>query len=108
MIEAVSGYKHIVMDEQGRALIEGTSMKVKDLVLEHLAWDWGPGELKLQHPYLSLAQIHAAFAYYYDHQAAMDDQIEQERREVEALRQHAHATDPIYDKLRQAKRQAQK
>jgi uncharacterized protein (DUF433 family) len=37
--------------------------------LDHLAYGWSPEEMHYQHPPLSLAQIHAALAYYFDHQA---------------------------------------
>jgi hypothetical protein len=33
-----------------------------------------------------MAQIHAALAYYYEHQAELDAEIERQCREVEALR----------------------
>ena len=54
-----------------------------------------------QHPRLSLAQVHAALAYYYDHQAQVDAQIEQRKRDVEALRSQAGPS-PIVQRLRAA------
>ncbi len=37
--------------------------------------------MRLQHPHLSLAQIHAVLAHYYDHQADYDQEV---ARELEA------------------------
>jgi len=34
-----------------------------------------PEEIHFQYPHLSLAQIHSALAYYYDHQAEFDTEI---------------------------------
>lgn len=59
-----TGYKHIALDEKGTPRIQGTSMRVSELIAERLAYGWSPEELHFQHPYLSLAQIHAALAYY--------------------------------------------
>lgn len=41
--------------------------------------------MRLQYPHLSLAQIHAALAYYYDHQTELDAEIQRRRQEVNAL-----------------------
>ena len=35
---------------------------------------------------MSLAQIHAAFAYYYDHQADLEAELDQRFRRVQAIR----------------------
>jgi uncharacterized protein (DUF433 family) len=66
---------HILIDDAGVARIDGTRMKVIHLVKEMLSRKAGPNELRDSFPDLSLAQIHAALSYYYDHQAAMDGQI---------------------------------
>lgn len=47
-----------------------------EVVLDYLAYGWSPEEMHCQHPDLTLAQIHAAFAYYYDNQAGFDREIE--------------------------------
>jgi type II secretory pathway component PulM len=46
-----------------------------------------------------LGQIHAALSYYYDHQQAFDATIEEQLREVEALRAQAGES-PIRQRLR--------
>ncbi|MER3523028.1 MAG: hypothetical protein C4326_02930 [Ignavibacteria bacterium] len=72
-------YPHIVRDPQGDPLIEGTMLKVAELVVEKLAYGWSPGELHLQHPYLTLAQIYAARACYWDHREELDREIAERR-----------------------------
>jgi uncharacterized protein (DUF433 family) len=69
-------YEHVVLDEQGVPTIAGTTMKVKELVAERLAWGWSPEELLINHPYLTLGQIFSALAYYADHQAEIEEAIE--------------------------------
>ena len=40
-----------------------------------------------QHPHLSLAQLHAALAWYYDHQAEMDAEIQRQQADFERQRE---------------------
>lgn len=80
---------HIHLDHQGVAWIDDTNTKVIEVVLDKIAYGWSPEEIHFQHPHLSLAQIHAALSYYYDHQDTLDAEIERRYRDVEALRAHA-------------------
>ena len=80
---------HIELDERGVAWITGANTKVIEVVLDKLAYGWSPEEIHFQHPALSLAQIHAALGYYYDHQAELDDEIVGQVKEVEALAEAA-------------------
>ena len=68
---------HVDFTSEGVPIIAGTQTKVEEVVLDHLAYHWDAYEIHQQHPYLSLAQIHSALAYYYDHQAEMDQTIEE-------------------------------
>ncbi|MFB3920506.1 MAG: DUF433 domain-containing protein [Terriglobia bacterium] len=77
---------HIEIDDQGVAQIKGANTKVIEVVLDKLAYGWSPEEIHFQHPHLSLAQIHAALAYYYDHQEKLDSEIEARRKNAEAIR----------------------
>ena len=52
----------IEIDDQGVAWISGGNTTVIEVVLDKLAYGWSPEEMRLQHPLLSLAQIHAALA----------------------------------------------
>jgi uncharacterized protein (DUF433 family) len=96
---AVVALAHIDVDQNGVARIAGKRTKVIQIVMDKLANGWSPEEIHAHYPHLSLAQIHAAFAYYYDHQAELDAQMEHDLREVEALRARAGES-PIVQRLR--------
>ncbi|MHB2021502.1 MAG: DUF433 domain-containing protein [Candidatus Xenobia bacterium] len=84
-----TGYKHIVLDNDGTAYIDGTSYKVRMLILDHLAHGWSPQELQWQHPDLTLAQVYSALAYYAEHRAEMDRDIEERLKKVDEVRAQA-------------------
>src|SRR5438105_10168761 len=96
---AVETISHIHRDADGRAWIDQTNVKVVEVVLDHLAYGWSPEEMHYQQPHLSLAQIHAAFAYYFDHQAEFDKQIEESLRQAEKLAADAKDS-PLRQRLR--------
>lgn len=75
----------IEIDERGIAWIGGTKAKVTEIVLDKIACGWSPEEIHFQHPHLSLAQIHAALAYYYENQTEMDMQIQRGLQESDKL-----------------------
>ncbi|MBL8191902.1 MAG: DUF433 domain-containing protein [Acidobacteria bacterium] len=80
---------HIELDAEGRAWISGSNVKVIEIAQDKLAWGWSPEEMCLQHPHLSLAQIHAALSYYYDHQDELNSEIAEQMREYKELRSQA-------------------
>ena len=80
---------HIRLDKSGTAWIDDSNVKVVEVIEEHLAHDEGPAEIHAQHPNLSLAQIYSTFAYYFDHRAAVDAEIERRHRAAEGLRSKA-------------------
>jgi uncharacterized protein (DUF433 family) len=86
---AMIAVPHIKQDDRGVAWIDDTNVKVIEVVLDRLAYGWSPEEVHFQHPGLSLAQIHAALAYYYDHQAELDAEIAGQQQEVRRLREQA-------------------
>lgn len=96
---------HIYRDAAGVAWIDRTRVKVLEVVLDHVAYGWSAEEIHRQHPHLSLAQIHAALGYYYDHQAAFDQQMTASMAEAERLA--AATTDtPLRRRLRLLQRPA--
>jgi len=88
----------IEIDDQGVAWITGTNTKVIEVVLDKLAYGWSPEETHFQHPHLSLAQIHAALSYYYEHQEQLDSDIARRRQEVEKMSAES-ADSPLRRKL---------
>jgi len=81
----------------GKPCIAGTRIRVQDVVIRT---DLGesPDEIVRAYPQLTLADIHAALAYYYDNRAAIDQQI----REGEALAEQmkAQSGPSLLDQLR--------
>jgi uncharacterized protein (DUF433 family) len=82
--------QHIHLDDRGIAWVDDTNTKVSEIVEDMLAYGWSAEEVHFQHPHLSLAQIHAALAYYYDHQEHFDQAIASalaafDRRRAESL-----------------------
>lgn len=73
---AETTYKHILLDDNDQPTLAGSTMKVKELVAERLAWGWSAEELLVNHPDLTLGSIYSALAYYADHQQEIDAAIE--------------------------------
>ena len=96
---AMVSLDHIDVDEKGVARISGTRTKVIQIVMEKMVNGWSPEEMQKQFPHLSLADVYAALAYYYDHQPELDARIEQDFQEAERMRAEAGPS-AIADKLR--------
>jgi len=95
---AITVAPHIEFDSQGVPYLAGTQTKVIEIALDRLAHHWDADEIQRQHPHLSLAQIYSALAYYYDHEAEMDDEIEEQLKRVEKIRNDLGPS-PIQQKL---------
>lgn len=80
---------HIWLDENGVAWIDNTRIKVIEVAIDKRAYDSTPEEMHREYPHLSLAQIHAALAYYYDHQTDMDAEIDRQTEEIREMREKA-------------------
>ena len=93
-------YEHIVVGEDGVPTIAGTTTKVVELVAEKLAYGWSPEEIHLQHPYLSMGQVHAALAYYWDHAEELDKDMGDRLRRVEGIRK-ALGPSPLVRRLKE-------
>lgn len=94
-------YPHVVLDENGVPLIKGSTFKVVELVAEKLAYGWSPEELHFQHPDLTLGQIHAALAYYWDHAEELDRDIDERLRRADDLRRTFQSKpSPLLSKLK--------
>jgi uncharacterized protein (DUF433 family) len=79
-------YPHVEIDAEGVPYLAGTRTKVIEVALDRLAHHWDADEIHRQHPHLSLAQIHAALAYYHDHREDMDRAIEDQLRYVQQIK----------------------
>lgn len=61
----------------GRPCIAGTGLRVTDVVMATIFHDRTPGEIASDYS-VSLAQVHAALAYYYQHKDELDADIRQQ------------------------------
>ena len=70
----------------GRPRIAGRRITVQDIVIWHERLGRSPDEIA-QDCDVTLADVHAALAYYFDHREQIDRSIEEDRAFVAALRQ---------------------
>ena len=99
MAVADTSYAHIVLDEEHVPWIAGTRTKVVELVAEVRSYGWSAEELAHQHPHLTLAQVHSALAYFWDHA----DEIEADLRRRQALAEEVRrevGEHPLVSRLR--------
>ena len=68
-----------------RARIAGHRISVADVVIWHERLGRSPDEIAADHD-LTLADVHAALAYYFDHRDEIDQSIVDDRAFAEALR----------------------
>jgi uncharacterized protein (DUF433 family) len=68
----------------GRPCIAGTGVSVRRIAVLHNTGE-APEEIASNFGHLSLAQVHAALAYYYANKAEIDADLETEEREYDAL-----------------------
>lgn len=80
-------YPHIDITDDGVPYLTGTQTKVLEVALDRLAYHWDADEIQRQHPHLSLGQIHSALAYYYDHEADMNQAVETQLHRVAAIKE---------------------
>ena len=67
---------HITIDENGIARILGTEIKVIHVAAAHRFHHLTPHQMREHWSHLSLAQLHFALSYYYDHQAKLNAEID--------------------------------
>lgn len=53
----------------GKACIAGHRIRVMDIVVMNERWGFSPDQIADQYPGITLADVHAALAYYFDHPA---------------------------------------
>lgn len=91
---------HIRLDARDVAWIDDTNTKVIEVAQDMIAHGWSPEEIHFQHPHLSMAQIHAALGFYFDHKIEMDAAMQESLRHVGQLRTEAGES-PIRKRLRE-------
>lgn len=85
----VVGVVHVVQTPGvcgGKPRIDGTRIRVQDVMIWHERLGRSAEEIVRQFPQLSLAQVYAALAYYYDHRAEIDAQFQADEQIADALK----------------------
>src|SRR5437867_3900264 len=82
-------YPHIVCTPDtcaGQPRIDGTRITVNLVAEKVVHLRLTPEEVLIDHPHLTLAQIHAALAYYFDHRTEVEASMREGKEFVEELR----------------------
>jgi uncharacterized protein (DUF433 family) len=77
----------------GKPVIKGTRIRVSDLVWYRKRWrEDAKRHVLLGFPQLTDEQVEAAFRYYDEHTAEIDDEIRTDRRTAEEWQSHPRST----------------
>jgi uncharacterized protein (DUF433 family) len=69
----------------GRPRLAGHRIRVQDVAVWYSRQGLTPHAIVERYPQLSLAQVHAALSYYYDHQGDIDRDIDEDERAYQEL-----------------------
>ena len=84
-------HPYVVIDSQikeGTPVIVGTRIKVMDIAIRYEYGGMTPDEIIEQFPHLTLAQIHDALSYYYEHKSRLDEAYKKEQIFINELKRH--------------------
>jgi uncharacterized protein (DUF433 family) len=70
----------------GKPCVAGTRIRVQDIYVWHEIEGQTPDEIVSRHRQLTLGDVHAALAYYWDHRAEIQKQIKAAERTAKGLR----------------------
>ncbi len=70
----------------GRPRIAGHRIRVQDVVVWHEQLGYTPDEIVSEHPVITLADVHAALAYYHDHRDEIRKDMAADAELVESLK----------------------
>ena len=72
-------FPHIITANGEAACLERLPrIRVAQIAADHLGYGWSAEEIARQYPHLTLAEIHAALGYYYDHRREIDAELSEE------------------------------
>lgn len=98
----VTAYAHIVKEPGRPARLEShPRTRVAMIVMDYLASGLGPEEIVRHYPYLHLAEVHSAMAYYHDHREEIDAEIRSELKQV-GDPSEANSKSALWQKLKAA------
>jgi uncharacterized protein (DUF433 family) len=84
-----------------RAFIAGTRVRVQDIYVDAEVLGKSPEAIVAALPHLTLAQVHAALAYYFDHREEILKELRQDEELISAIRAKT-GPGPLETKLRDA------
>ena len=70
----------------GKPRISGHRITVQNIVIWHEQMGMSPDEILLHYPSITLSDIYAALAYYYDHQEEIRKNIEEDEQFVREMK----------------------
>ena len=74
--------------------------RVAMIAADYLWRGWSAEEIARHYPYLTLAEVHAALTYFFDHRPEIEDELVAEYREAEAWKK-SRPTDPLLVRLKE-------
>src|SRR5438034_3956404 len=88
MSQSVAPHVEVRPNREGqpRAFIAGTRVRVQDIYALAEVQGKDPGEIVQALPHLTLAQVHAALSYYFDHREAILQEIREDEKFVQQVR----------------------
>jgi hypothetical protein len=93
-------YPHLEKPESAPARLQRIPrVRVAQIVMDYLTYGWSPDEMCRQHPYLRPAEVHAAMAYYFDHQDEIEREIQAEWQQIQQERSES-ARSPLSLRLK--------
>lgn len=99
MVDVIRQHIEIVEGAGGpKARIAGSRIRVQDIAIWHEVLGMSPDEIVHQYPTITVADVHAALAYYWDHR----DEIEERMAAADAFVEELKRMDPgpLQKKLR--------
>jgi uncharacterized protein (DUF433 family) len=82
----------------GKPRVAGTRIRVQDIYVWHELQGRSPDEIVSRFPQLTLADVHAALAYYWDNPAEIQRELASAESLLDQLKQDAPS--PLAEKLR--------
>lgn len=87
---------------QNRAFIGGTRVRVQDVYAMSEIHGLSPDQIVEQLPHLTLGQVHAALAYYFDHREQILNELREDDEFVRAMRTET-GPGPLEQRLKAAR-----
>src|SRR5438093_3720897 len=89
----------------GKPRIDGHRITVEDVAIWHERMGMSPDEIVSAYPSITLADVHAALAYYFENRERIDAAIQEGERFIEEMKAKAPPS-ILQEKLRQRKADA--